>query len=155
MQPQANATALLGGLRRFANVVFWLAFYAVGALVVLLSLRSIGNTSPVAILLQSAVAVWTLTLVLHLFRRKAAYATAAVWASMLGAPLAIQVVRRAHQWITVGMDPDGMGSPMVFLLYFLLEWVVFASLCFMLAVLIFARPWRGGQATRGGIASGV
>jgi hypothetical protein len=129
--------------RRTATVLFWIAFYGLGALILLLTLRSFGKVAPVAVLLQSAAAVWALTLVLHLLRSKAAFVTATIWVLMLGLPLAFQVVRRAYHWITVGMDsPDGMGSPMAFLLGFVLEWLVLAPLCFMLAVLVLLRPWR-------------
>ena len=130
-------------VRQAAKVLFWVAFYGLGALILLLTLRSLGKVAPVAILLQSAIAVWALALVLRLLRSKVAYVIAAIWVLMLGLPLAVQVVRRAHHWITIGMDsPDGMGSPMAFLLGFVLEWVVFAPLCFMLGVLVLLRPWR-------------
>ncbi|HEV2295510.1 MAG TPA: hypothetical protein VGR35_16795 [Tepidisphaeraceae bacterium] len=139
-----------------ARILFWLAFYPHGALVILVSLRSFGSSSPVAILLQCAVVVWATTLVLHLLRRKAAYATAAVWVSTLGLLLGYQVVRRAHYWITIGMEPpDGMGSPMAFLFHFVLEWVLLLPLCFMLAVLIVIRPWRGDQRMDVGTAAEV
>ena len=148
MQHQATHADIL---RSPATALFWMAFYGLGALLLLLTLRSFGKTSPVAILLQSAVAIWALTVVFHLFRSKIAYVTAAAWVVMLGLPLSVQVVRRLHHWITIGMDaPDGMGSPMAFLFGFILEWVVFAPLCLMLAVLVVLRPWRGGR--RPGVA---
>jgi len=141
MQHQATHPDLL---RPAATVLFWITFYGLGVLILLLTLRSFGKTSPVAILLQAAVAVWVLTTVFQLLRWKVAYLIAAAWVLMLGLPLAFQVVRRMHHWLTIGMDaPDGMGSPMAFLLGFVLEWVVFAPLCFMLAVLVVLRPWRG------------
>ena len=144
MQHQATH---LEPIRKAAKVLFWVAFYGLGTLILLLTLRSFGKVAPVAILLQSAVAVWSLTLVLHLLRSKVAYVTAAMWVLMLGLPLAFQLVRRAHHWITMGMDSDGTGSPMVFLFEFVLEWVVFAPLCFMLALLVLLRPWRGDTPT--------
>ena len=128
--------------------MFWLAFYALGTLVLLVSWRSFGKTSFVAVLLQLAVAVWACALVLHVRRARAAYVPAAIWVLLLGVPLAYQVGRRAHHWITIGMESaDGTGSPMAFLFHFVLEWTVFAPLCCMLAVLVFVRPWRvGGRA---------
>jgi hypothetical protein len=147
MQHQATH---LEPIRKAVKVLFWVAFYGLGTLILLLTLRSFGKVTPVAVLLQSAVAVWALTLALHLLRSKVAYVTGAIWVLMLGLPLAFQVVWRAHHWITMGMDsPDGMGSPMVFLFEFVLEWVVFAPLCFMLAILVLLRPWRGE--TPGGV----
>jgi len=134
--------------RTLATVIFWSGFYALGALVMLLTLRSFGEVSPVAILLQSSIAIWGLTVVLRLLRLTAAYLIAGTWILILGLPLTFQVIRRIHHWITIGMDSaDGSGSPMAFLFGFIIEWIVYVSLCFMLGVLVVFRPWRNVEST--------
>ncbi|HEV7301968.1 MAG TPA: hypothetical protein VGN72_21715 [Tepidisphaeraceae bacterium] len=136
----------LDSLRGPALVLFWLAFYGLGSLVFLISLRSFGKTAPVAMLLQAACLLWFIATVLHLSRSRFAYAFAGGWVLLLGLPLAFQVVKRLHYWITIGMEPpDGMGSPMAFLLGFIMEWAAFLPLCLMLIVLVLFRPWRGGR----------
>lgn len=132
-------------LRKPALVLFWIVFYGVGSLVLLISLRSFGKTAPVAILLQATCLLWLIATVFHLSRSRIAYAFAGGLVLLLGLPLAFQIVRRLHYWITIGMDsPDGMGSPMVFLFMFALEWAVLLPLCLMLIVLVLFRPWRSG-----------
>ena len=114
-------------LRVVAKWIFWIGFFCLGAFILLLTRRAFGETSAVAVLMQSAAGVWVLALVLQMMRWRAAYAVAAVWVLMLGGPLAFQIVRRIHHWITIGMDgADGVGSPMVFLFGFVLEWGVMA-----------------------------
>jgi hypothetical protein len=127
-------------------VLFWLAFYALGLLVLLMSVGSFGKTAPVALLVQAACSLWLTATVLHVLRSKLAYMIAGIWVLMLGLPLAFQVVRRLHYWAIIGMEaPDGMGSPLAFLIGFIFEWVIFFPLCLMLAVLILFRPWRNDQ----------
>ena len=146
MQDRAKANPILEPLRQIANVLFWIAFYGLGALVLLLSLPAFGQSPPVAVFVRAAVGIWAFTLVLHVIRGRAAYVPAAIWVTMLSVPLAYRVVWMTHHWITIGMEgPGGQGSPMAFLFHFFLEWIVSAALGFMLALLVFARPWRAGR----------
>jgi hypothetical protein len=146
MQHPANAAMLSQPSVNAARVLFWVGFYGVGALSLLLSLRSLGATSPIALLLQASLAIWALAGVLHVCRRRESYAVAGFWAVLLGLPLSVQVMQRLHYWLTIGMEPpDGMGSPMAFLAGFVIEWLIFAPLCVMLLILLVARPWRPGR----------
>ena len=65
-------------------------------------------------------------------------------------PMGVQVVRRLHYWVTIGMEPpDGVGSPLAFLVGFVLEWLVFLLLTILLVYLVRAKPWRGPAAAVG------
>jgi len=97
----------------------------------------------VAVVLQTAGALWVVALALRALRNRFAYAAAGVWVLLLWLPVCVQVVRRLYYWVTIGMErPDGTGSPLAFLIGLVFEWVVLFPLTALLVYLVRAKPWR-------------
>lgn len=127
-----------------SETVFWILFYVLGVLLGLISLLAIRSATWLVVLLEVALVVWLVSAVLHVMKHRLRYLMAGVWTALLWAPMCLQVVRRLHYWVTVGMEPpDGMGSPLAFLMGFAFEQLLFLPLTIMLVLLIRTKPWRG------------
>jgi hypothetical protein len=125
------------------EVAFWTIYSTIGALLCLLSLSLIGRTTPAALVLHAACVLWIASIVLRIMSSRFMYAAAGAWVALLWVPMCVQVFRRLYYWATIGMEPpDGMGSPIAFLIGFIIEWLLFLPLTFMLVFLIRAKPWR-------------
>ncbi|TWT90768.1 hypothetical protein Mal64_11650 [Pseudobythopirellula maris] len=134
---------------RAPETTFWTALCLLGAFIGLVTLESIGKTSIAAIVLQVAAAIWIAALLLRMYRHRLAYAAAGAWVLLLWLPMCAQVIRRLHYWVTIGMEPpDGMGSPLAFMMGLIFELLVFLPLTGLLIDLVLLKPWRSGRRIR-------
>jgi hypothetical protein len=126
---------------RWVEAWFWGIFYIMGLPLGVLTLLSLFQTSPAALFLKAAAGLWLGAVLLHAGGQRLQYRAAGAWTVGLWIPMGCQVVRRLHYWITIGMEPpDGMGSPLAFLIGFVMEQMVFLPLTALLLLLLL-RGW--------------
>jgi hypothetical protein len=128
--------------------VFWAITYVYGSLLTLFLVSNPRGTAIGDIYAIVICLLWVLAIALRRSGqpRGYQYLAAVAWILMAWIPVTIIICVYLDYWRRIGTEaPDGMGSPLAFLMGLMFQVLLFVPLTVLLGILIFAKPWRSGS----------